>query len=76
MSLPMHPIPREGTETEVSGLLRRLSEMHPIPREGTETFNFVIEGCLIEMHPIPREGTETRCALIFVEFCGNASYTP
>ena len=76
MSLPMHPMPREGTETSPQKNLGSRVPMHPMPREGTET---PFADCRLEffiMHPMPREGTETLISSQVNLPFPNASYAP
>ena len=76
MSLPMHPMPREGTETDVISHNSDYAAMHPMPREGTETMSSRISARFVPMHPMPREGTETISAVLFYFEDVNASYAP
>ncbi len=72
----MHPMPREGTETDVLELHKQLKPMHPMPREGTETLLSARRLRMRLMHPMPREGTETLTFGSFSRAISNASYAP
>ena len=37
----MHPMPREGTETQMTPEEIERAKMHPMPREGTETYIYI-----------------------------------
>ena len=77
MSLPMHPMPREGTETGGGGEAVEFVVMHPMPREGTETANGETKYFVrAVMHPMPREGTETFLPFFLFHDFLNASYAP
>ena len=73
----MHPMPREGTETDIRSKDITQDVMHPMPREGTETHFDKSCEFFLKMHPMPREGTETFPLLLFLaKTTENASYAP